>query len=105
MPKIDETELTSRRKVLQRRKSRRRTATATSVVAIMTISFYLIWTPYAIVSLMGILGAYVPAAASVLALLFAKLGVIGNPIIYIFFNKEVTFKNGSVDLLLMHTYF
>ena len=70
--------------------------TATSVVAIMTISFYLCWTPYATVSLLSILKVPITAVPSVLAILCAKLGVLVNPIIYIFFNKEVKLKDPFV---------
>ena len=80
------------RKSLRRQRTQNRIKTASSVVVIMTISFYLCWTPYATVSLMSILRVPVTEAPSVLGLLCAKLGVVVNPIIYIFFNKEVKLK-------------
>ena len=74
---------------LQRIRSQKRVKAATSAVAIMTISFYICWLPYAITSTMAIFGISLTFAFSVPAFLFAKLGVIVNPIIYIFFNQEV----------------
>ena len=78
------------RKMLTRMRSQKRVKAATSAVAIMTISFYICWLPYAVTSTMSILGLYVAFTMSVPAFLFAKLGVIVNPIIYIFFNQEVS---------------
>ena len=85
-------ESVTRMKSIHGQRSQKRVTTATSVVAVMTISFYLCWTPYATISLMSILSFSITVAASVVALLFAKLGVVGNPIIYIFFNKDVNIK-------------
>ena len=76
-------------------RSEKRVQAATSAVAIMTISFYVCWLPYAITSTMAIFGLYVASNLSVLAFLFAKLGVIVNPIIYIFFNQEVSVNCAS----------
>ena len=76
--------------MLTRMRSQKRVKAATSAVAIMTISFYICWLPYAVTSTMSILGLYVAFTMSVPAFLFAKLGVIVNPIIYIFFNQEVS---------------
>ena len=80
----------TRKKSLVRQASQKRLSTATSVLTMMTISFYICWTPYAIYSLLTILGVTVSIVPSMLALLFAKSGVVVNPIIYIFFNKEVS---------------
>ena len=80
--------------MLTRMRSQKRVKAATSAVAIMTISFYICWLPYAVTSTMSILGLYVAFTMSVPAFLFAKLGVIVNPIIYIFFNQEVILMLG-----------
>ena len=55
----------------------------------MTIAFYVCWTPYAMRSILELFGFELSNVQSALALLLAKLGVIVNPLIYIFFNKEV----------------
>ena len=59
-------------------------------IGIMTISFYVCWTPYAMRSILELFGFELSNIPSALALLFAKLGVIVNPLIYIFYNKEVS---------------
>ena len=58
----------------------------------MTASFYVCWTPYAARAIFELFGGVPSANLSVLVLLFAKLGVIINPIMYIFSNKEVRFS-------------
>ena len=63
-----------------------------SMIAMMTASFYVCWTPYAARAIFELFGAVPSAHLSVLVLLFAKLGVIINPIMYIFSNKEVRFS-------------
>ena len=55
----------------------------------MTVSFYLTWTPYAINSLLAMAGVSLPRTVIMAATLFAKTGTFINPILYIFFNKEV----------------
>ena len=59
-------------------------------IGIMTVSFYVCWTPYAMRSILELFGFKLTNIPSALALLIAKLGVIVNPLIYIFFNKEVS---------------
>ena len=59
----------------------------------MTASFYVCWTPYEARAIFELFGAVPSAHLSVLVLLFAKLGVIINPIMYIFSNKEVRFSS------------
>lgn len=60
-----------------------------TTIAIMTVSFYVTWTPYAIRCILGILQFDDLPIFSGLALLFAKLGVVVNPLLYIFRNEEV----------------
>ena len=62
------------------------------MIAMMTASFYVCWTPYVARAIFELFGAVPSAHLSVLVLLFAKLGVIINPIMYIFSNKEVRFS-------------
>ena len=59
------------------------------MIAMMTLSFYVCWTPYAIKVILELLGMPLAVAQSLLLLIFAKSGVIVNPILYIFYNKEV----------------
>ena len=75
---------------LARKRSTKRQSTATSSIAIMIIAFYICWTPYAMTSIFSMLGINVTSVPSGLAILVAKLEVIVNPIIYIYFNKEVS---------------
>ena len=62
----------------------------TIVIILMTVSFYVSWTPYAIGSLLAMVGTEVHRTTAVLSILFAKSGTIMNPILYIFLNKEVS---------------
>ena len=62
------------------------------MIAMMTASFYVCWTPYVARAIFELFGAVPSAHLSVLVLLFAKLGVLINPIMYIFSNKEVRFS-------------
>ena len=55
----------------------------------MTVSFYISWTPYAIVCILSMLGISTPRLGNILSILFAKTGTVFNPILYIYFNKEV----------------
>ena len=59
------------------------------MIAMMTFSFYVCWTPYAIKVILELFGIPISVPQSLLLLGFAKLGVIVNPILYIFYNKEV----------------
>ena len=57
----------------------------------MTLSFYLSWTPYAINTLLTMFGIWIPLPLlNVIAILLAKSGTVINPILYIFFNKDVS---------------
>ena len=56
----------------------------------MTVSFYLSWLPYAADCLLIMCGVTVSSKFHVIAVLFAKSGTVINPILYIFFNKEVS---------------
>ena len=57
----------------------------------MTMAFYLSWMPYAINCLLVMAGVMVPKRHQMFASLFAKSGTLINPILYIFFNKDVSF--------------
>ena len=73
------------------------------MIAMMTLSFYVCWTPYAIKVILELFGIPLSVAQSLLLLVFAKLGVMVNPILYIFYNKEVintlTIDAGGIRML------
>ena len=59
----------------------------------MTLSFYATWTPYAIHSILRLVPGeeWQPSEISnVIAILCAKSGTIINPILYVFFNDDVS---------------
>ena len=62
----------------------------TILTASMTISFYFCWLPYAINCILTMSGVSVPHLTNIIATIFAKSGVVINPVIYIFFNKDVS---------------
>ena len=71
----------------------------------MTLSFYISWTPYAICSLLRVLGVLQePPLSNVIGILLTKTETIVNPIIYIFFNKEVSTISifNTLPLILLH---
>ena len=63
-----------------------------SMISMMTISFYVCWTPYVLRVILDLFGVPLSAIVPVLCLHLAKLRIIVNPILYIFFNKEVRFS-------------
>ena len=74
----------------KRPSSKRRLTNATLVIGIMTLSFYICWTPYAFRCILGMLGFDLNAELSGVSIMLSKLGVIINPVLYIFYNKEVS---------------
>ncbi|XP_046553706.1 rhodopsin, G0-coupled-like [Haliotis rubra] len=54
----------------------------TTICIVMVISFFTVWTPYALFSLLSVLRINVPIAASCIPTMFAKLSCALNPIIY-----------------------
>lgn len=63
--------------------------TIASTIGIMTASFYICWTPYAIRCILSMFGVDLPAVVSGVTILFAKFGIVINPLVYIFYNNEV----------------
>ena len=63
----------------------------TLLSTLMTLAFYLSWMPYALVCLLVMSGVMIPKRYQMFASLFAKSGTLINPILYIFFNKDVSF--------------
>ena len=74
--------------MLRQRISKRK-ANATLTITLMTAAFYITWMPYAVKCILAMLGLDLDLRLSVLTILFAKLGVVFNPIIYIFYNEQV----------------
>ena len=56
----------------------------------MTLAFFTCWLPYAVLCLYSMLGGRGPASIFVLPILFAKSSIVWNPLLYIFFNDEVS---------------
>ena len=75
--------------------SKSRLADASIVMGVMILSFYLCWTPYAIRCILGMVEVELNAKLSGISILFSKLGVIMNPLVYIFYNKEVSLSQFS----------
>ena len=67
----------------------KRKANATLTITLMTAAFYITWMPYAVKCILAMLGLDLNLRLSTLTILFAKLGVVFNPIIYIFYNEQV----------------
>ena len=75
----------------------------TILTILMTLSFYISWTPYATCSFLRVLGVLKePPLSNVIGKLFAKSETILNPILYIFFNNEVS-TTLHLSTLLDHT--
>ena len=88
---FDNNDFERRRSHKRSTRGRQRSNTAIAkTMTIMTVSFYICWTPYAIRCMLAMFGIGLSVIPASLALLFAKLGVIINPLIYIFYNKEVS---------------
>ena len=82
-------EFTDSQKESTRMKSNRKIE---SMISMMTVSFYVCWTPYVLRVILDLFGVPLSAIVPVLCLHLAKLRIIVNPILYIFFNKEVRFS-------------
>ena len=69
-----------------------------TTIAIMTVSFYVCWIPFAIRCILSMLQYDVETTFAGLTLLFAKFGVIVNPLLYIFHNQEVSWYQTNMNL-------
>ena len=76
--------------IIDTKTSQNKDFTIASTIAVMTASFYACWTPYAVRCILSMFGVDLSRVPSTLTILFAKLGVVVNPLIYIFYNKEVS---------------
>ena len=70
-----------------------------SMISMMTLSFYVCWTPYVLRVILDLFGVPLSAIVPVLCLHLAKLRIIINPILYIFFNKEVRISFIATSLI------
>jgi urease accessory protein UreF len=86
---VDDPDLSRNDSVLSNKPQQKRQRKLTILVGLMTLSFYLCWTPYAVNSFLAMTGVILPQAANVLAVVFTKTGVVLNPVLYIFFNNSV----------------
>ena len=57
---------------------------------VMLASFYFVWIPYVIVALLMLAGYHVPTHTQLASTLLAKFGVIINPYVFVFRNKDVS---------------
>ena len=73
------------------RKEERLQRKLTLLSTLMSLAFYLSWMPYAMFSLIVMSGVKIPQEYQMFAALFAKSSTLANPILYIFFNKDVSF--------------
>ena len=64
----------------------------TILVALMTLSFFFSWTPYATDSVLRVATYNSNKTFSLFAMVLTKTAVIINPILYIFFNKNVSIQ-------------
>ena len=80
---------TDQNRYMLRQRVSRRKANATLTITLMTSAFYITWMPYAVKCILAMLGLDLNLRLSALTILFAKLGVLFNPIIYIFYNEQV----------------
>ena len=86
----DEESLRTKKENESSRKFDKRQRKTTFLLLIMTISFYVSWTPYAINSILAMSGVGLPRLVNVIAILCSKSGTVINPILYIFYNKNVS---------------
>ena len=61
----------------------------TSMVLLMTLSFYITWTPYATESTLTMMGFNTSHSIKIFAILLTKIGVVVNPLLFRQFKKEV----------------
>ena len=59
-------------------------------IYVMLASFYLVWIAYVSVSVLILLGYQVPEQTQLASALLTKFGVIINPFVFVFRNKEVS---------------
>ena len=57
---------------------------------VMLVSFYVVWIPYVIVALLMLAGCQVPTHTQLASALLTKFGVIINPYVFVFRNKDVS---------------
>ena len=73
------------------RRSKRNQRKLAFLISATTLSFYITWTPYAVGSILAMASTMTNRKIRAVSILFAKSGIVLNPILYIFFNKDVSF--------------
>ena len=61
----------------------------TLMVQVMTLSFYVTWTPYAIESTLTMIGFNISHDIKIYAILLTKFGVVINPLLFGYFERVV----------------
>ena len=61
----------------------------TQMVQVMTLSFYVTWTPYAIESTLTMIGFNISHDIKIYAILLTKFGVVVNPLLFGYFERMV----------------
>ena len=61
----------------------------TLMVQLMTLSFYVTWTPYAIESTLTMIGFNISHDIKIYAILLTKFGVVVNPLLFGYFERMV----------------
>ena len=59
------------------------------MVFLMTLSFYITWTPYATESTLTMIGFSTSHSIKIFAILLTKIGVVINPLLFRHFKKKV----------------
>ncbi|CAB4057128.1 OPN3 [Lepeophtheirus salmonis] len=70
--------------------AKRHERNSTIILMVMTLAFFIAWLPYTICSLYVVFGGNPPAWLSAIPLQFAKSSICASPMIYAFFNQEVS---------------
>ena len=60
-----------------------------SMILLMTVSFYITWTPYATESTLTMIGFNISHLIKIFAILLTKIGIVINPLLFRYFEKKV----------------
>ena len=77
------------KKVILPKRSRKKHAHLTLMIQLMTLSFYFTWTPYALYSIVTMTGLRLTFITKIVTLLFAKIGTVITPLLFISFRRTV----------------
>ena len=59
------------------------------MILLMTVSFYITWTPYATESTLTMIGFNISHLIKIFAILLTKIGIVINPLLFRYFEKKV----------------